>query len=72
MNSGVQDFLEQREKIIEAQDTKLRAMADAKNPDMTLTPIVDQLLESVKEWDTLAQPIQLSKKSTGSKAQCQL
>ena len=59
---GVQNSLEQKKKIIEAQDEKLRAMADAKNPDTTLAPIVDQLLESVKEWDTLAQPIQLSKK----------
>ena len=64
---GVQDFLEQNKKIIEAQDEKLRVMADAKNPDTTLAPIVDQLLESVKEWDTLAQPIQLSKKNTGQR-----
>ena len=64
---GVQNSLEQKKKIIEAQDEKLRAMADAKNPDTTLAPIVDQLLESVKEWDTLAQPIQLSKKSTGQR-----
>ena len=64
---SAQDFLEQKTKIIEAQDEKLRAMADAENPDTTLSPIVDQLLESVKEWDTLAQPIQLSKKSTGQR-----
>ena len=64
---SVQDSLEQHKKIIEAQDEKLRAMADAKHPDTTLSPIVDQLLESVKEWDTLAQPIQLSKKSTGQR-----
>ena len=64
---GVQDSLEQQQKIIEAQDAKLRAMADAKNPNTTLTPIVDQLLESVKEWDVLAQPIQLSQRSTGQR-----
>ena len=64
---SVTDDLEKKQKIIEAQDEKLRAMADAKNPDTTLAPIVDQLLESVKEWDTLAQPIQLSKKSTGQR-----
>ena len=64
---SVQDSLEQNKEIIEAQDGKLRAMADAQNPDTTLSPIVDQLLESVKEWDTLAQPIQLSKKSTGQR-----
>ena len=64
---GVQDSLEQQQKIIEAQDAKLRAMADAKNPNTTLTPIVDQLLESVREWDVLAQPIQLSQRSTGQR-----
>ena len=64
---GAQDFLEQNKKIIEAQDEKLRAMADAKNPDTTLSLIVDQLLESVKEWDILAQPIQLSKQSSGER-----
>ena len=64
---SVQDSLEQKKKIIEAQDEKLRAMADAKNPDTTLVPIVDQLLESVKEWDILAQPIQLREKSTGQR-----
>ena len=65
--TGVQDALEQKQKIIEAQDDKLRAMVDAKNADTTLTPIVDQLIQAVKEWDTLVQPIQLSKKSTGQR-----
>ena len=65
--SGVQDSLEQHTRIIEAQDEALRAMADARNPDTTLSPIVDQLLESLREWDTLAQPIQLSRRSTGQR-----
>ena len=64
---GVQDFLEKKQKIIEAQDEKLRAMVDAKNPDTTLQPIVNQLIEAVKEWDIIAQPIQLSKKSRGER-----
>ena len=64
---GVQDFLEKKQKIIEAQDEKLRAMVDAKNPDTTLQPIVNQLIEAVKEWDTIAQPIQLSKRSRGER-----
>ena len=64
---GVQDFLEQKQRIIEAQDEKLRAMTDAENPDTTLSQVVDQLLESVKEWDTIAQPIQLSKRSRGER-----
>ena len=64
---GVQDSLEQKQKIIEVQDEKLRAMIDAKNPDTTLQPIVNQLIQTVKEWDTLAQPIQLNKKSRGER-----
>ena len=64
---SVQDSLEQYKRIIEAQDEQLRAMADARNPDTTLSQIVDQILESLKEWDTLAQPIQLSQRSTGQR-----
>ena len=64
---GVQDFLKNKEKIIETQDEKLRVMIDTKNPDTTLQPIVNQLLEAVKEWDIIAQPIQLSKKSRGER-----
>ena len=64
---GVQDFLEKKQKIIEAQDENLRAMVDAKNPDTALQPIVDQLIQVVKDWDTIAQPIQLSKRSRGER-----
>ena len=64
---GVQDFLEKKQKIIEAQDEKIRAMVDAKNPDTTLQPIVNQLIQTVKDWDTIAQPIQLSKRSRGER-----
>ena len=59
--------LEKKQKIIEAQDKKLRVMVDAKNPDTTLQPIVNQLLETVKEWDIIAQPIQLNKRSKGER-----
>ena len=64
---GVQDSLEKKQKIIEAQDKKIRAMVDAKNPDTTLQPIVNQLLQAVRDWDTIAQPIQLSKRSRGER-----
>lgn len=63
----VQNFLESKEKIIVNIDEKLRAMVDIKNPDTTLHPVVNQLIEAVKEWDTIAQPIQLSKKSRGER-----
>ena len=64
---AVGEDLEKKQKIIEAHDEKLRAMANAKNPDSTLQPIVEQLIQAVKDWDTLAQPIQLSKRSRGER-----
>ncbi len=64
---GIEEFLEKKQKIIEAQDEKIRVMVDAKNPDSALRLIVNQLIQTVKEWDTIAQPIQLSKKSRGER-----
>ena len=64
---SVQDSLEQYKRIIEAQDDRLRVMVDAENTDIAMQPIVDQLSEAVREWDTLAQPIQLSRRSTGQR-----
>ena len=63
----VGDYLEKKQKIIEAQDEKIRVMVDAKNPDTALQPIVNQLIQTVKEWDAIAQPIQLSKRSRGER-----
>lgn len=65
--SGMRDSLEQKQRIIEAQDDKLRVMVDAENTDTATQTIVDQLIEAVKEWDTIAQPIQLSKRSRGER-----
>ncbi|MDE0042626.1 MAG: hypothetical protein OXT74_11370 [Candidatus Poribacteria bacterium] len=41
---------------VQAQAEKLRAANDAKKPESVLSPMVTQLLKSVKEWKTLAQP----------------
>lgn len=65
--NGVADFLKKKQRIIEAQDDKIRAMVDAKDPDTTLRPVVNQLIQTVKDWDTIAQPIQLSTKSRGER-----
>ena len=59
--------LEKKQKIIEALDEKLRAMLDTKSTDSELELIVHQLIDAVKEWDTIAQPIQLSKRSRGER-----
>ena len=62
---GVQEFLEKEEENIEALDEKLQAAADAESPDSTLAPMVNQLIQVVKNWDTVAQPIQVNEKSRG-------
>ncbi len=63
----VGDDLEKKQKIIEAQDDKLRVIVDAKSPDATLQPIVNQLIRTLKDWDAIAQPIQLSKMNRGER-----
>ena len=42
---------------INLQVVRLRAAADAKKPDSILIPMVNQLIQSVEKWKTLAQPI---------------
>lgn len=60
-----QGFLNKEEGNIRALVEKLRAAVDAERPDSTLTPMVEQLIQVVKNWDTIAQPIQVSAKSRG-------
>jgi len=60
-----QGFLNKEEGNIRALVEKLRASVDAEWPDSTLTPMVDQLIQVVKNWDAVAQPIQVSAKSRG-------
>ncbi|NLT67647.1 MAG: hypothetical protein GXX84_13685 [Acidobacteria bacterium] len=60
-----QGFLDKEEGNIRALVEKLRAVVDAERPDSTLAPMVNQLIQVVKNWDTVAQPIQVSTKSRG-------
>lgn len=60
-----QAFLEKEAKNIEALVEKLWAAADTEQPDSTLAPMVNQLIQVVKNWDAVAQPIQVSTKSRG-------
>ena len=62
---NAQEFLEKEEGNIEVLDERIRAAADAKSPDTALTPMVNQLIQAVKNWDTFAQPIQINKKIQG-------
>ncbi|EOC7138535.1 hypothetical protein ACI7M6_000908 [Escherichia coli] len=60
-----QGFLDKEEGNIRALVEKLRAAVDAERPDSALAPMVNQLIQVVKNWDTVAQPIQVSTKSRG-------
>lgn len=60
-----QGFLEKEEANIESLVERLRATVDAERPDSVLAPMVNQLIQVVKNWDTVAQPIQISTKSRG-------
>jgi hemerythrin-like domain-containing protein len=60
-----QGFLDTEEKNISALVAKLRAVVDSEHPDAVLSPLVKQLIQVVKNWDAVAQPIQVSAKSRG-------
>ena len=64
---AVVDDLEKKQNIIEAQIKKILSFTDEGNPATTLQQDVDSLLQTVKDWDTIAQPIQLSKRSRGER-----
>ena len=60
-----QAFLDIEEENIRTLIEKLRASIDSEQPDSVLSPLVLQLIKVVKNWDTVAQPIQVSAKSRG-------
>ena len=62
---GAKAILEAEEKNIEIQDKQIRIAADEETSDAVLTLMVDELLQTVKDWDVIAQPIQLSKDRQG-------
>ncbi len=62
---GAETFLEIEEKNIETQDKKIRIAADEETSDGILTTMMDELLQTVKDWNVIAQPIQLKKKRQG-------
>jgi hypothetical protein len=60
-----QEFLDREEENIKTLVEKLQAALDTKQPDSVLAPTVNQLIQVVKNWDAVAQPIQVSMKSRG-------
>ncbi len=60
-----QDFLDKEEENILSLVENLRAAVDANRADSFLAPMVTKLIQVVKNWDSVAQPIQVSAKSRG-------
>ena len=60
-----QEFLEKEEENIRALVEEVRTAADADRPDSLLAAPVRQLINTVRNWDLIAQPIQVSTKSRG-------
>ena len=62
---GAEVFFQTEEKNIETQEKKIRIAADEETSDAVLAPMVDEFLQTLKDWDVIAQPIQLSKNRQG-------
>lgn len=60
-----QGFLDKEEGNIKTLIGKIRIDVDAGRPDSVLAPTVNQLIRVVENWDTVAQPIQVSTKGRG-------
>ena len=60
-----QGFLDKEEGTIKALVERLWAAVDAEQSDSSIAPMVNQLIQVVKNWDTVAQPIQVSTMSRG-------
>ena len=60
-----QGFLDKEEGNIKVLVERLWAAVDAEQSDSTIKPMVNQLVRIVKNWDTVAQPIQVSAMSRG-------
>jgi hypothetical protein len=59
------DFLDKEEQNIYSLVDKIRKSAEDGMEDIWLSPMVDDLIRIVKNWDLVAQPIQVSARSRG-------
>lgn len=62
---SIQEFMEKEERTINDLVEKLQRSVDAGQSDYLLTPMVNQLISVVKNWDMVVQPIQVSSKGRG-------
>ena len=60
-----QEFLDKEGENIKVLVDKLRVAVEAKQSDAVLDSKVNKLIQVVKNWDTVAQPIQVSTKGRG-------
>ncbi len=60
-----QGFLNVEEAVIQDLTDKLRTKVDGGSVNSDIKPMVDRLVRVVKNWDVVAQPIQVSAKSRG-------
>lgn len=60
-----QDFFAKAVQSIKNQIEKIQRAMETKQPDSTLAPIVQLLIQMVKRWDMVAQPIQVCARSQG-------
>lgn len=60
-----QGFLDKEEENIDALLGRIKTLADDDASEGSLSPVVDELIKVVKNWDIVAQPIQVSTKSRG-------
>lgn len=60
-----QSFLEKEGANIQVVIERIRTAADQKKPDQAIAVLIKQLISMIKNWDRIAQPIQVSKKSRG-------
>ncbi len=62
---GAQEFLSNEESNIKSLVEKIQSAVDSEVSDSEINPMVNQLIQVVKNWDIVAQPIQVSTKSRG-------
>ena len=62
---GAQAFLEIVEKNIETLNKELRIAVEAETSNTTFASMVDEFIETVKDWGIIALPIQLNKNRQG-------
>ena len=60
-----QEFLDKEERNIKLLVERIHVSVDEKEPDSFLAQMVSQLIHTLKNWDFVAQPIQVSANSRG-------